>query len=83
MEYPSFYNGIWYLWKPLPGLDPSLGESSMWLAALHYSIAKANGKSETECHSEAEKAAYSQHYRVGYNDGNIIIARDIQKNKNP
>ncbi len=66
MEYPSFYNGKWYVWKPLPGLDPSLGESCMWLAALHYSVSKSQGKSETESHTFAEKAAYSHFYQVKY-----------------
>jgi hypothetical protein len=66
MDYPAFYKGKWYIWKPLPGLDPSIGQSCMWLAAVQYSVCKSQGKSEAECHSEAEQAAFRCCYRIKY-----------------
>jgi hypothetical protein len=62
----SFVGGQWISWVPLPGLDSSLGESSMWIGSLVYARNKNAGRSEEECHREAEKAAYSHHYDVTY-----------------
>jgi hypothetical protein len=62
----SFAGGKWFSWKPLPGLDSSLGESAMWVGSLVYARTKATGRSEDESHREAEKAAYSYHYDVKY-----------------
>jgi hypothetical protein len=62
----SFVGGEWISWKPLPGLDSSLGESAMWIGSLVYARAKSKGRSEEESQREAEKAAYSAHYNVKY-----------------
>ena len=65
-EWLSFAGGMWFSWKPLPGLDSSLGESALWVGSLVYARAKVAGRSEDESHREAEKAAYSHHYSVKY-----------------
>ena len=62
----SFVSGRWISWIPLPGLDSSLGESSMRIGSLMYARNKAGSRSEDVCHQEAEKAAYSHHYGIAY-----------------
>jgi hypothetical protein len=65
-EWLSFAGGKWISWKPLPGLDSSLGESAMWVGSLVYARNRVAGRSEDDAHREAEKAAYSYHYGVAY-----------------
>jgi hypothetical protein len=65
-EWIAQSGGEWYTWKPLPGLDHSLGEAAMWLGAAVYATLKATGKPETVCQQEAEKAAFENQYRVRY-----------------
>jgi hypothetical protein len=65
-EWPSLYGGQSYVWKPLPGLDPGLGEPAMWIGASIYAQLKAEKKPESLCQMEAEKAAFASHYRIRY-----------------
>lgn len=65
-QYPAFTGYYWIVWKPLPGLDSSLGEEAMWIAATRYAQHRAMGKPEMECHIEAEKAAFAHQYNVKY-----------------
>ena len=61
------FTGVeWIVWKPLPGLEPSLGESAMWVGSLRYAKEKTAGKPETECQCEAENAAFEFQYCVVY-----------------
>lgn len=62
----GFANAQWFEWTPLPGLDPSLGEKAMWLAAAKYADRKAKGRPERECQNAAEKVAFEYHYNVKY-----------------
>jgi hypothetical protein len=66
-EWPSFARGQWFVWKPFPGIDPTLGDISMWLGAAKYAQMKSQGKPERESQNEAEKLAFENHYRVKYN----------------
>jgi hypothetical protein len=54
------------LWKPLPGLDPGLGEKAYWIAAAVYAKAIRSGESETAAQQAAEREAYKVHYNVVY-----------------
>jgi hypothetical protein len=65
-EWTAQSGGEWHTWKPLLGLDPSLGETAMWMGAAVYAKMKAAGKPETICQQEAEKAAFQNQYRVRY-----------------
>ena len=58
--------GKWYVWKPLPGLDPMLNEAAMWLGAAEYAAARARGKPEAVSQTLAEQAAYEATYRIRY-----------------
>ena len=59
-------NGKVYAWTPRPGMDPSVGEQGMRIAATAYATAKASGKPEATAHQEAECAAFKQQYHVKY-----------------
>ena len=59
-------NGKVYAWSPRPGMDPSVGEQGMRIAATVYATAKAAGKPEATAHQEAERAAFMQQYHVKY-----------------
>jgi hypothetical protein len=61
-------NGKAYAWTPRPGMDPSVGEQGMRIAAAAYASAKAAGKPEVIAQQEAERAAFKHQYRVVYAD---------------
>jgi hypothetical protein len=65
--WPIFVENSWISWKPLPGMDPGLGEAAMWIGAAHYAKHKSAGYREKECHAAAEKAAFTHQYRCAYN----------------
>jgi hypothetical protein len=66
-EWIAFARGQWIVWKPLPGIDPCLGNTSMWLGAAKYAQLKSQGKPERESQNMAEKVAFENHYQVKYN----------------
>ena len=65
-EWLAQHAGEWYTWKPLPGLDPSLNDSVMWIGAAIYAKEKADGKPEAYCQIEAEKGVFQVRYRVKF-----------------
>jgi hypothetical protein len=65
-EWLAQHGGEWFTWKPLPGVEPSLSESSMWIGASVYAKEKAAGKPEDYCQIEAEKAMFTISFRVKY-----------------
>jgi hypothetical protein len=67
-EWSTIYNGVYYVWKPVYGLDPSLGEQAMWAGAQVYAVHKSNARPEAVCQVEAEKAAFEMQYRVRYTE---------------
>jgi hypothetical protein len=69
-SYPAFTGARWIVWKPLPGLDVSLGEEALWIAAARYAQLITAGKPEMECQNEAEKVAFEHHYGVKYEYSN-------------
>lgn len=58
--------GKLYAWKPLPGLDPGLGERACWIAAAAYAKAIKSGESEAAAQQAAEREAYKVQYGVVY-----------------
>ena len=67
MNYPAFTGLTWIVWTPLPGLDSSLGEHALRVAAVEYARALTDGMSEVKSHQMAEKVAFEVHYRTaGY-----------------
>lgn len=58
--------GKLYTWKPLPGLDPGLGERACWIAAAVYAKALRSGESEVSAQQAAEREAYKVQYGVVY-----------------
>jgi hypothetical protein len=62
----SLSNGTLWVWEPLPGMDPSLGEEALWTASAAYAAAKQTGLSETMSQQEAEKVAFQVQYAVSY-----------------
>jgi hypothetical protein len=65
-EWVAQVNGQVYAWTPRPGMDPSVGEQGMRIAATAYATAKAAGKPEGIAQQEAEKAAFEHQYHVRY-----------------
>jgi hypothetical protein len=65
-SWPAYVKGIWWNWIPLPGLDPALGESVMWLGAAKWATLVSEGVPETIAHQEAEKLIYESVYKVIY-----------------
>jgi len=66
MEFPVFINGKWLSWKPLPGLDISMGVVSFRVAAYVYVQNKLEGMSEYRAHQLAEKTLFEYYYRIRY-----------------
>ena len=66
MQVATLVEGQIVVWKPLPGLDPGLGERALQIGAVAYGIALSRGKSESEAHQEAEKTVYQSVFRVKY-----------------
>lgn len=66
MQVAAFVEGQIVVWKPLPGLDPSLGERALQIGATAYGIALSSGKSESEAQQDAERAMYQSVFRVKY-----------------
>ena len=64
--WPAFVGGKWWIWKPLPGFDPGLGESVYLLAAAKWASVMIEGKPEAIAHQEAEKLAFEVMYNVSY-----------------
>lgn len=58
--------GKLYIWKPLPGLDPGLGERACWIAAAVYAKAIQSGESETVAQQAAEREAFKVQYGLLY-----------------
>jgi len=65
-SWPVFIKGRWWFWKPLPGLDPGLGESICWLAATKWAQCRSIGKPEAIAHQEAEQLAFETMYGLTY-----------------
>lgn len=63
---PVFWNGILYVWKPYPGLDPSLMSKHLLIGARMYAQCISEGMSERDAHIAAEKVAYENFYDVTY-----------------
>lgn len=63
---PALSNNIWYYWCPAVGIDPSLSDDALMIGAAIYAKLKSEGKSEIECHIEAEKAAFIYQYDIKY-----------------
>jgi hypothetical protein len=66
MELPAFVDGQWISWKPLPGLDISMGENALLIGATVYARSIVGGLSEVKAQQMAEIAAFQYHYRVVY-----------------
>jgi hypothetical protein len=66
MEVVAIVDGEVLVWKPLPGLDPSLGERALQIGAMAYGTAKNAGKPEAVAQQEAEKEVYKAVFRVKY-----------------
>jgi len=66
MNYPAFTGVTWIVWTPLPGLDSSLGEKALRIAAAEYARALSEGLSEERSHQVAERAAFEIQYRVKF-----------------
>jgi len=64
--WPSLVRGKWYMWKPLPGMDPGLDETLYRLAAAKWASCVADGKPEAIAHQEAEKLVFETMYGVSY-----------------
>ena len=64
--WPSLAHDVLWVWEPLPGIDPSLGEQAMWSASAAYATARQNGLSEALAQQEAEKVAFQVQYSVSY-----------------
>ena len=73
--WPVFVQGKWWIWKPLPGLDPGLGEDIKWLAATKWAMCKAEGKPETIAHQEAEQLAFKTAYSVTYTNYTPLLRK--------
>lgn len=58
--------GRLYMWKPLPGLDPGLGERACWIAAAVYARAIRSGESEAAAQQAAEREAFQVQYGLLY-----------------
>jgi hypothetical protein len=58
--------GKLYIWKPLPGLDPGLGERACWIAAAVYAKGLKSGESEVAAQQAAEREAFKVQYGLGY-----------------
>lgn len=83
-QWPTFVNGRIWVWTPLDGMDSAVGERAKWIGAARFGAAMAAGKPEAIAHQDAEKAAYSAHFDVGYTSfGNIIMPKMTRKNKSP
>ena len=48
--WPVFVQGKWWIWKPLPGLDPGLGEDIKWLAATKWAMCVRQKESRKQLH---------------------------------
>jgi hypothetical protein len=66
MEHSAFVDGQWIQWKPLPGLDISMGENALLIGATVYARSIIGGLSEVKAQQLAEGAAFQYHYRVVY-----------------
>jgi hypothetical protein len=65
-RWPSLTNRHVWNWEPLPGIDPSLGETAFWAASAAYAATKEQGLSESLAQQEAEKTAFQVQYGVSY-----------------
>jgi len=66
MEFPAFRNGKVYVWRPAPGLDPSLLTPHLLIGATVYAIQRDSGVSEEKAQIEAEKSAFEACYGVKF-----------------
>jgi hypothetical protein len=66
MQVATVIGGKLVVWKPLPGLDPSLGERALLTGAVAYGMAIHAGKPEAEAHQEAEKVMYRSVFHITY-----------------
>ena len=63
MEIPSFVGAKWIVWK----VDiPDVNMRSLRIGALIYARCIVDGMSETKSHQNAEKAVFTDYYRVKY-----------------
>ncbi len=62
----SYVQGKWIEWKPLPGLDKSLGEKVLMIASRAYAEARLKGESEGNAQQIAEELAFKIHYQCMY-----------------
>jgi hypothetical protein len=63
MDYPSFVNNKWIVWKS-DLKDVSI--QSLQIGSLVYARCILNGMSEAKSHQLAEKAVFEEYYRVKY-----------------
>lgn len=66
MERIGIAGGKAVVWKPLPGLDPGLGERACWIAAAVYAKAIRSGEPEAIAQQTAEREAYKVQYGIAY-----------------
>lgn len=66
MQVVTLVEGRIVVWKPLPGLDPGLGERALQIGAAAFGRALSQGKSESEAHQDAERVMYQSVFRVKY-----------------
>lgn len=64
--WPAFAGGKLYVWTPLPGLDPGLGERAYRIAAAVYARVLASGGTEATSQQAAEREAFQTHYGLQY-----------------
>ncbi len=63
MQWPALANGKVFVWAPLPGLDPGLGEKACWIGAAVYAKQRASGSTEAVAQMEAEREAIRFQYK--------------------
>jgi hypothetical protein len=63
MEIPSFVGGKWIVWKVTM---PDVNMRSLRIGSLVYARCIFDGMSETKSQQLAEKAVFTDYYRVKY-----------------
>ena len=66
MMYIVQIEGYWIEWKPPIGLVDAIGRRAAWMGASIYAKARHEGRSEEVAQQMAERAVYSDVYRVRY-----------------
>ena len=63
MDYPSFVNNRWIVWKTEL---KDVSTQSLQIGSLVYARCILNGMSEAKSHQLAEKAVFTDYYRIKY-----------------